>query len=207
MVKVLGPAMSLEASGQLGGVMVFSKWKGRPYARTLVRPHNPKTQAQTGIRAMMAFLAQQWDGLSAPEKASWLLLSAATNISPFNAYIAHNIRRWRENKGPTQLLPEAMAGTAIVITTTATAGALSVDLTVDPSAATILWGIAIFRHTVTGLTGVYNRLIKIVEPDGVNTVSWTDAPLDPDTYYYVAKAICDDGSIGADSAEVNAAAT
>jgi hypothetical protein len=207
MVKVLGPAMSLEASGQLGGVMVFSKWKGRAYARTLVRPHNPKTQKQTGIRAMMAFLAQQWVNLSAPEQASWELLAAATNISPFNAYIAHNIRRWRENKGPTQLNPAAEGGTAIVITLTATAGSLSIDLTVDPSAATNLWGIAIFRHSVTGLDKTYNRLIKVVEPDGTNTVSWTDSPLDPGTYFYTAAAIIDDGSIGAKSAEATAAAT
>lgn len=201
MVKVLAPAMSLEASGQIGGVMVFSRWKGRPYARALVKPHNPKTQGQTGIRAMLAWLATQWKNLSDPEQASWVDLAAATNVLPFNSYVAHNMRRWRENKGPTQEYPAAETATAVTITLSVTGGARCMDISVDPSAATIGWGIAIFRHTVTGLGKVYNRLIKIVAINGTDAVLWTDAPLDAGTYYYTAAFVTDSGILGAAAVE------
>ena len=46
MVKLGGPALSLDASGTVGGILTFSKWKGRPYVRTRVIPSNPKSGAK-----------------------------------------------------------------------------------------------------------------------------------------------------------------
>ena len=46
MAKVSGPLMSMEASGKFGGTLVFTKWKGRPVVRQLVKPANPKSADQ-----------------------------------------------------------------------------------------------------------------------------------------------------------------
>ena len=75
MVKVNAPMMSLDASGSLGKALVFSKWKGRNYVRTLVRPSNPKSVLQVAIRSMMKFLAQAWKDMTAPEQTAWDLLA------------------------------------------------------------------------------------------------------------------------------------
>jgi len=197
MVKVQAPALSLDASGSIGGAIVFSKWKGRAYARALVKPHNPKSAGQTGIRAMLSFLSQQWDGLSIPEKATWKDLAEATNISTFNAYIAYNVRRWRENRGPTQGYPAAEAGTAVTIGQVGTGGARSAEIVNTPSAATIGWGMAIFRKPTAGATKTYNMLIKIVPISGVSAITWIDAPLAAGHWFYASCFVCDDGSLGA----------
>ena len=50
MAKVTGPLMSMDASGQFGGTIVFSKWKGRNTVRQLVPPSNPRTVGQEDAR-------------------------------------------------------------------------------------------------------------------------------------------------------------
>ena len=71
MVKLQAPCLSLEASGSLAGALVFSKWKGRPYCRSLVTPANPRSGGQVGMRAMFKFLSQKWDAIAAGPKATW----------------------------------------------------------------------------------------------------------------------------------------
>lgn len=58
MAKVSGPLMSLDASGKVGGTVVFSKWKGRNYVRQLVTPANPDTSGQKGVRSILGTLAK-----------------------------------------------------------------------------------------------------------------------------------------------------
>lgn len=50
MPVVTGPLMSLAASQTLGDTLVYSQWKGRYYVRLRVKPYNPKSDYQTGIR-------------------------------------------------------------------------------------------------------------------------------------------------------------
>jgi hypothetical protein len=50
MAKTTGPLMSMDASGKFGGALVFSKWKGRPVVRQLVRPANPMSADQETAR-------------------------------------------------------------------------------------------------------------------------------------------------------------
>jgi hypothetical protein len=52
MAKVKGGLFSLEASGQVGGSIVFSKWKGQAYVRALVTPLN-KMSADQGDNRMI----------------------------------------------------------------------------------------------------------------------------------------------------------
>ncbi len=53
MAKVSGPLFSVEAAGAYAGVIVFSKWKGRPVARKLVTPANPRSIGQETARNHM----------------------------------------------------------------------------------------------------------------------------------------------------------
>ncbi len=50
MPTVTGPLMSLSASKTLGGTLVYSQWKSRYYVRLHVKPYNPKSGYQTGVR-------------------------------------------------------------------------------------------------------------------------------------------------------------
>ena len=53
MAKVTGPLHSDTASGTVASATVFSRWKGRPYVRQLVTPHNPKSDNQAEARLYM----------------------------------------------------------------------------------------------------------------------------------------------------------
>lgn len=50
MAKVVGPLMSMDASGKFAGTLVFGKWKGRPVVRQLVTPANPQSAGQQASR-------------------------------------------------------------------------------------------------------------------------------------------------------------
>ena len=208
MVKVHAPAMSMEASGKLGNCLVFAKWKGRAYARSLVKPHNPKTAIQTGIRSMMRWLAQNWADFSAEIKATWDDLADATNISPFNAYVAYNMRRWREGHPPTQEYPAAGLTSDLDVSGQTTIGASRhVDLDIEPTSSENIWGYVICRSQTTGFTPSWANCIRIIPDDGANAVQWVDAPLDAGLYYYRVAIINVDGIIGAYHAQTTATVT
>lgn len=207
MALVNGPLMSMDASGSVAKAITFSKWKGRNYVRQLIKPHNPKTAAQLGVRAAMKFLTQGWAAIKAASESSYLTLADAAKISPFNEYIRQNLRRWRMGEGLTQSFPAAETPTAVTITMGLTGGQRNIEVSVDPSAATDGWGIAIYRDTAEITTANWNNCIAIVPIDGTNAVIYTDAPLDAGTYHYRAAFINDDGVIGTACADDSAAAT
>jgi len=195
MVKVTGPAMSIEASGQLGNVLVAARWKGRPYIRSLTKPTNKKTPAQTGIRAMMQFLSQRWKPLGAIIQATWIDLAKTTNVSPFNAYIAHNMRRWREGRGPTQGFPATESFYTPAVTLTAAGSQRHANLSVTPEWDVGINGIMICRDTAPISAPTWRLAIKILFFDTGDGQNWTDAPLAEGTYYYMSQAFNTNGSL------------
>ncbi len=209
MVKLTAPAMSLDASGSLGGTLTFAKWKGRNYARTLVKPHNPKTQSQTGIRAMFKFLSQLWTNVAALDQATWIERAAQTAIAPFNAFMSHNMNRWRSYLGPQA--DDAAAGTsgaAVTITGfTCTGGQRNAVIDGDVSATTNLIGIAIFRDDAEITTCDWSNCIAVAIPAGDGVWQYTDSPLVAGTYHYRARSIHDDGSMGVEVADATAVVT
>lgn len=58
MAKVSGPLMSMDASGKFAGTLVFTKWKGRPVVRQLVKPSNPQSEGQLEARNAMRVMAE-----------------------------------------------------------------------------------------------------------------------------------------------------
>lgn len=204
MVKLAGPCMSIDASGTLANTIVFSKWKGRPYARSRVVPSNPKSGGQVGMRSMFAFLAQQWAGLTAGNQATWEDRAEAASVSPFNAFMSFNNLRWRNFLAPTQEHPEVdttFSGTLGALA--AVAGVRSITVTQPVTVAGNGWGMAFFRSPTGTFDTAFDNLKKIVAFDGTNDIVFVDSPLDPGTYYYDARTISDDGALGTEEGEVS----
>lgn len=208
MVKVDGPMFSLDASGTIANAATFSKWKGRNYVRQRVKPANPRSGPQTGMRAMLSFLSKEWAGLTAGEKATWVTRAAATVISPFNAFVSYNQLRWRSFKGPSQNDPAAEAKTpAGAPTTTPTGGIRQVQLSIADHATPPDWAYIIHRSTTTGFTPAYSNCVAVIPWDSGGTTVYIDTPLTPDTYYYRISGAMDDGIKGALEVERSAVVT
>lgn len=208
MVKVYAPALSIDASGTLAKSMVFSKWKGRNYVRSHVKPAQPRSGSQVGVRAMFKFLAQQWAGLTSGNKATWLTPSKQTNVSEFNASTSYNQKRWRNFLTPTKAYPAALASTPPTIpTATATAGVRQITLVITKGATPPTWGYSIHRYTPTGGSIAFSNCKAVIPKVGAGTDSWVDTPLAPGTYYYKISPFNDDGVTGTVSTEYTATVT
>lgn len=204
MVKVNAPALSLDASGSLAGSLVFSKWKGRNYVRSLVRPSNPQSGGQVGVRSMFRFLTQQWAALTSFDHATWEDRAEDAAISPFNAYVSYNQFRWRNFLAPTQDYPEAeTAFSGTLGAATAAAGVRSITVTQPVTAPGNGWGVAFFRAAATGFATAFDNLVRVLPFDGTNDIVFVDTPLEPGTYYYNLRTITDDGALGAELGEVS----
>lgn len=208
MALVNAPLLSLDASGKLGGAIVFSKWKGRQYVRSLVKPANPKSGKQTGMRGAFKFLAQTWASLSAANHATWEERADASIVSPFNAYMSLNQFRMRNFLGLSIEDPPLAAGTPAVIgTTVATAGVRSITLDIPITTVNDGWCVAIYRSLSSSFSTAFDNMIGIIYAPAATTYYWVDTPLEPDTYYYNFRDMTDQGLLGAEDGEVNAVVT
>jgi hypothetical protein len=95
MAKVSAPLMSLDASGQVGKAIVFSKWRGVNYVRRLVTPANPQSDDQTAIRDLVTDASKAWatgatvggTTIDAAYKLAYKDAAAGQAYSGFNLYI------------------------------------------------------------------------------------------------------------------------
>jgi len=204
MAVVSGPLLSLGASGQLGGAIVFSSWKGRPVVRQLVTPSNPKSAKQTARRAMMAFLTKYWATLPGANQASWDTLAKATNISPFNAYVAHNQQLWTQFNPPTSYYQHAAGVPATTAVVTATGGVGQASLSIALGTLNDNWGVAIFAKNGSAPTGIFSEVVYVAT--GVATPALAViTPLTPATWHFKARPFTlygDWGTLGADATAV-----
>lgn len=60
MARLTAPLLSLGASGSIAKSLVYSTWKGIPYARVHVIPANPKSVGQQEVRGVFATLTEMW---------------------------------------------------------------------------------------------------------------------------------------------------
>jgi hypothetical protein len=207
MARTTGPLMSVDASGKFGGAMVFSKWKGRNYVRQLVIPKNPKSAKQTGVRAMMKFIADRWFYLTSGNHDTWNDLAESKQISPFNAYVGENLFRWQEFKPPTKEYPADETANAITTTQVLTGGQGFCTIGLTPSGAGDNWGFAIFRDTAEITAPNWNNCIAVIPANGASAVSYTDSPLEAGTYHYRAAVFNTDGKLGTVCADDSEAVT
>lgn len=207
-MKVKGPGMSLDASGSLAGVLVFSKWKGRNYIRQLVTPANPKSGGQVGVRSMFKFLSQVWDGLSDANKALWEGRADDLIASPFNAFMSYNLRRWRDFNTPSVFDPATEIGTLPTGPTgVATPDIRSMTLVITDGVNPPDFGYAIFRSLTGTFSLAFSNCIAVVDWDSGGTTEYIDSPLEPDQYFYNAIGFLDTGLEGADGTEFDGTVT
>lgn len=208
MVKLAGPCMSVGASGKLGGVLVYSNWKGIAYARTLVTPSNPKSVGQVSVRAMMKWLSQQWKNIGSTAQNTWLDRAAIANVSAFNAYCGYNLFRWRNFLAPTDTFPEATTDVAPTEgTLAAVASERTITVTQPITTAADGWGIMFFRSPTGTFESGYDNLKHIGLIAATADVVFIDTPLAAGTYYYEIRSVTKDGQLGAASSEVDATVT
>lgn len=205
MVKLAGPMFSLAASGTLAKTITFATWKGRPYVRERVIPSNPKSGAQTGRRAMFAFLAQEWAALTVAEKATWQTIADEIVASPFNAYVRVNMGNWHNFLTPGQQTPilRADAGSDRALTA-AVWEENRIKLSSTAASADEQWGIAYFASLTTAFTPSVGTCI-ICELDldvAARDTFWT--PPTVDTWFFNSIAYSDEGTKETAGGEVNA---
>lgn len=194
MVKLAAPCLSLGASGSLGGALVFSTWKGRPYVRELVKPANPRSGGQVGVRSMFKCLSQIWASLTAGNQATWEDRAADKVISPFNAFVGYNMARWRNFLGVTKEDPATAAGTnAVWAAGSATAGVRQITISKAITTANDAWLLAIHRELVTAQPNTFANCVAVILAASIATFTWVDTPLAPDDYFYNFSAITNEG--------------
>lgn len=188
-MKLTGPMMSMSASGSIGGVLTFATNKGRAYARTLVKPSNPKSNLQNAVRAMFTFLSQIWKTIDPGDQASWQALADQTKISPFNAFVKSN-----QNSVKTGHYPQANAvasGSAVsgTIDSLGTVGTQrQVALQTNVTGGTNGWGVIVYRtgpHDASGGTAPagINSEIAVVMPSEDGLVFPIDTKVVPGKWY------------------------
>lgn len=97
MAKITGPLLSMSARGQLGKAMVVSKWRGIAYARSYVKPANPRTTAQQANRTRFAFLREMYKIAPAVVRAPWDAFAQGRPFLPVNKFVGENNRLLNAN--------------------------------------------------------------------------------------------------------------
>lgn len=90
MASLVGPLLSLDASGSIFGTVVYSKWKGINYARLSVTPYNPKSAYQQGIRDTMTWgvlYFTKGSYVAAAQKTWWETYAEGTQMSGINRFM------------------------------------------------------------------------------------------------------------------------
>ncbi len=192
--KVVGPLMSMDASGTVAGTVTFAKWKGRNYVRQHVTPANPRSAAQTAVRATFAALVALWKADTAALTAAFEPLAKARNISAFNAFVGFNQQQATKgtfianNPAPTAAAP----GSSPTLATVVRSGKYAVVDWTEPTTADV-WALAVYRKLGAAPTGIQNELMAVV-PDNAN--NYQDGPLQAGTYFYALASISRQGGRG-----------
>lgn len=196
MAKLKGPILSLSAGGTIGDSVIFSSWRGRPYAKKLTIPNNPNSAAQIGARSMLRFLSMNYASLSPSDQNWWIPIALERQISPYNFFCSYNLERWRAYLLPTKIYPATESAPARnIIFAIANAALRGLDLIIPSVAANLAWGITIHRSTVTGFTRSSINCIQVIYWPWAFASEYTyhDPNLDPGTYYYKLGSFSESG--------------
>jgi len=93
--KPTAPLLSFGASGQIAKSMVFSKWRGRPYARRHVVPANPQTAEQSLTRDTFSWLQAVWKVAPPELTAPWFVYASGKVLTDRNAFSKFNLPQLR----------------------------------------------------------------------------------------------------------------
>lgn len=204
MVRTKAPLVSLDAAGQIAGVMIHQTWKGRTYARKLTIPNNPNTAAQVGVRVMMSYLTKHWATLGPTTRDTWNELADQQMITPMDANVQDGLRRWTTGKYPTERYPagELLAAMGASMPTPVQQGRGAL-ITYANTPLNNGIGTILFRSTSPGFTPGPGNAITVQEYNGEAWRTYLDTPLDPGTYYYRTYNFSIDGKVRIYASERN----
>ena len=88
MAKWTSPLFT-DMRNKIADSVVFSRWKGRGYFRSWVKPANPRTNAQKAHRAVLANLVKRYQELTADSavKSAWNARALEYLISGYNLFV------------------------------------------------------------------------------------------------------------------------
>lgn len=91
MAKTRGPLLSFGASGQVGKTQVYSKWKGRGYARAYVIPSNPQTADQSLTRDTFKWLNAVYKTAPTEMTDAWDAGASGRVMTGRNLFVKDNL--------------------------------------------------------------------------------------------------------------------
>lgn len=196
MVKLKGPGLSAAAIGSLADAITFSSAKGRAYLKKKPTPKQPRSGEQLSMRAMMRFLSQQWVNLLTSYQVTWADAYPDPELNNYNAYLRHNLERWRRQTTPIKGYPYDPIGThPWGIGLAATGGVRHIDLLMSCAiAAGDNWLLLLFHSTVATPDADFDKLIHCQLADDTNPHYWTHTPLTIGTHYYRIISATDDAN-------------
>jgi hypothetical protein len=164
--------MSLRASGTVGHAVTFSRWKGRAYVRSTVKPKNPKSAGQKSVRATITFFAQQWKTIGSASQATWSASAKTLKISTFNAYVKQNQKLINTLLPPGQAYSQTKSTTAPTSPTLAfTSTGITKILTITPGANSAGWGWQIYASSTTITAPALQATMRVIAGAGATSVS------------------------------------
>lgn len=90
MAKLIAPLMSLNATGNIGGVINYAKKGNINYARKLrkrIAPYDPKTEVQISNRDYFRNIVLIWQNLEEQERDYLNIYAGTFHVSGFNLFI------------------------------------------------------------------------------------------------------------------------
>lgn len=91
MAKTSGPLLSFDARATVGKTVVYSNWKGIPYARRWVQPANPQTADQQAVRNVFKWLMAVWSYMPSDATEAWNAYAAGQPLTGRNAFAKFNV--------------------------------------------------------------------------------------------------------------------
>lgn len=139
MAKVVAPLQSAEARGRIGG-LIYNTWRGMATVKMAKSPAQPRTVRQLLIRGLFTTYAQNWAGLTAPQRLAWNTYAQdhpltdwtgqPKRITGMDWYIALNVRLLDMGKAAISSPPITLHPSVVVaLVLTPAAGQISVAFT------------------------------------------------------------------------------
>lgn len=111
MARVSGPALSVRASGTLGGSIQYRAAGARAIVCLPRRLRGYDGPASTARRAIFSGLAALWRSMAQASQDDWANAMTGNDSSPWSAFIRTNLTRWGNYLQPALARPDVDAAT------------------------------------------------------------------------------------------------